>query len=231
MTSGERVNLMVKGLQDMCRAMDVFIVGGGFSTSFSDIVPATVVSVIGRLVTKKPLTKPAKSAGDQIILIGKTGSDGNDTLYRAGLVGEMKPAIALFREERAVMEASLAAFRTGRIKACSDLGAAGIGAAVCESARYGGFGAHVNLDKVALREKDLIPEEIMICETQGRMDVHVAKKDAAGVLKAVRAKGVRAEVIGEINGDDKEVFEYKGRIVAEIPNVPTRAQMNELING
>lgn len=231
MTSGERVNLMVKGLRDMCRAMDVFIVGGGFSTSFSDIVPATVVSVIGRLVTKKPLTKPAKSAGDQIILIGKTGSDGNDTLYRAGLVGEMKPAIALFREERAVMEASLAAFRTGRIKACSDLGAAGIGAAVCESARYGGFGAHVNLDKVALREKDLIPEEIMICETQGRMAVQVAKKDVAGVLKAIRAKGVRAEVIGEINDDDKEVFEYKGRIVAEIPNVPTRAQMNELTNG
>ena len=45
MTSGERVNLMVKGLRDMCRAMDVFIVGGGFSTSFSDIVPATVVAV------------------------------------------------------------------------------------------------------------------------------------------------------------------------------------------
>jgi hypothetical protein len=30
---------MVKGLRDMCSAMDVFIAGGGFSTSFSDIVP------------------------------------------------------------------------------------------------------------------------------------------------------------------------------------------------
>jgi len=231
MTSGERVNLMVKGLRDMCRAMDVFIVGGGFSTSFSDIVPATVVSVIGKLVTDRPLTKPAKSAGDQIILIGKTGSDGNDTLYRAGLVSEMKPAIALFKEERAVMEASLAAFRTGKIKSCSDLGAAGIGAAVCESARYGGFGAHVDLAKVALRERNLTPEEIMICESQGRMAVQVAKKHVAPVLKAIRAKGVRAEVIGEINGDDKEVFEYKGKTVAVIPNAPTRAQLNELTNG
>ncbi|NLS91407.1 MAG: phosphoribosylformylglycinamidine synthase [Planctomycetaceae bacterium] len=231
MTSGERVDLMVKGLRDMCRAMDVFIVGGGFSTSFSDIVPATVVSVIGQLVTAKPLTKPAKSAGDQIILIGKTGSDGNDTLYRAGLVSEMKPAIAMFKEERAVMEASLAAFRTGKIKACSDLGAAGIGAAVCESARYGGFGAHVDLAKVALREKNLTPEEIMICETQARMVVQVAKKNVAPVLKAVRAKGVRAEVIGEINGDDKEVFEYKGQTVAVIPNAPTQAQRKELTNG
>lgn len=228
MTSGDRVNLMVKGLRDMCTAMDVFIVGGGFSTSFSDIVPATVVSVIGKLVTAKPLTKPAKAAGHQIILIGRTGSDGNDTLYRAGLVKEMRPAVALFKDERKVMEASLAAFRTGKIKACSDLGAAGIGAAVCESARYGGFGAHVDLTKVPLREKGLSPEEILICETQGRMAVQVAKKDVARVLKAIRAKGVRAEVIGEINDDDKEVFEYRGKVVAVIPNHPSPADLEAL---
>ena len=228
MTSGERVNLMAKGLRDMCNAMDVFIVGGGFSTSFSDIVPATVVAVLGKLVTAKPLTKPAKSAGDQFILIGKTGSDGNDTLYRAGLVNVMKPAVALFKEERAIMEASLAAFKTGKIKACSDLGAAGIGAAVCESARYGGFGAHVDLTKVPLREKGLTPEEILICETQGRMAVQVAKKDVELVLGKIQAKGVRAEVIGEINDDNKEVFEYKGKTVAVIPNKPSAADLAAL---
>ena len=228
MTSGERVAQMAKGLRDMCNAMDVFIVGGGFSTSFSDIVPATVVAVMGKLVTKKPLTKPAKAAGDQFILIGRTGSDGNDTLYRAGLVSVMKPAVALFKEERKIMEASLAAFKTGKIKSCSDLGAAGIGAAVCESARYGGFGAHVDLSKVPLREKGLTPEEILICETQGRMSVQVAKKDVDAVLKAIRSKGVRAEVIAEINDDAKEVFEYKGRTIAVIPNRPSKAQMDEL---
>jgi len=231
MTSGDRVNLMVKGLQDMCRAMDVFIVGGGFSTSFSDIVPATVVAVFGKLVTKKPLTKPAKSAGDQIILIGKTGSDGNDTLYRAGLIKEMKPALALFKEERNVMEATLAAFRTGKIKACSDLGAAGIGAAVCETARYGGFGAHVDLTRVPLREKGLTPEEILICESQGRMAVQVAKKDTDLVLKEIRTEGVKAELIGEINQDNREVFEYKGKTIAVIPNHPSQAEMEELLKS
>ncbi|MDH4271708.1 MAG: AIR synthase-related protein [Candidatus Aminicenantes bacterium] len=231
MTSGERVNLMVKGLRDMCTAMDVFIVGGGFSTSFSDIVPAVVVSVIGKLVTAKPLTKPAKSAGDQIILIGRTGNDGNDTLYRAGLAKEMRPAVALFKEERMIMESTLAAFRTGKVKACSDLGAAGIGAAVCESARYGGFGAHVDLAKVPLRVKDLTPEEILIGESQGRMAVQVAKKDVDCVLKAIRSKGARAALIGEINHDDKEVFEYKGKTVAVIPNRPSRADLDELYKG
>jgi len=231
MTSGDRVNLMVKGLRDMCNAMDVYIVGGGFSTSFSDIVPAVVVSVFGKLVSSKPLTKPAKSAGDQIILIGRTGNDGNDTLYRAGLVDEMRPAVALFKDERLIMESALAVFRTGKIKACSDLGAAGIGAAVCESARYGGFGAHVDLTKVPLRVKGLSPEEIMICESQARMAVQVAKKDVDLVLKAARSKGAKAEVIGEINKDDKEVFEYKGKTVAVIPNHPTQAQMDELFKG
>ncbi len=225
MTSGERVSLMVKGLRDMCNAMDVFIVGGGFSTSFSDIVPAVVVSVIGKLVTAKPLTKPAKSAGDQFILIGRTDSDGNDTLYRAGLVKEMRPAVALFKEERMIMDASLAAFSTGKIKACSDLGAAGIGAAVCESARYGGFGARVDLTKVPLKNKNLTPEEILICETQGRMAVQVAQKDVDLVLRKIRAKKVRAEVIGEINDDDKEVFIYKGKTVAAIPNRPSREDL------
>jgi len=231
MTSGERVNLMVKGLRDMCNAMDVFIVGGGFSTSFSDIVPAVVVSVIGKLITVRPLTKPAKSAGDQIILIGRTGSDGNDTLYRAGLVKEMRPAVALFKEERVIMESSMAAFRTGKVKTCSDLGAAGIGAAVCESARYGGFGAHVDLSKVPVKVKDLTPEEILICESQGRMAVQVAKKDVDLLLKTIRANGARAEVIGEINDDDKEVFEYKGKTVAVIPNHPSKADFEELSMG
>ena len=231
MTSGDRVNLMVKGLRDMCNAMDVYIVGGGFSTSFSDIVPAVVVSVFGKLVSSKPLTKPAKSAGDQIILIGRTGNDGNDTLYRAGLVDEMRPAVALFKDERLIMESALAVFRTGKIKACSDLGAAGIGAAVCESARYGGFGAHVDLTKAPLRVKGLSPEEIMICESQARMAVQVAKKDVDLVLKAARSKVAKAEVIGEINKDDKEVFEYKGKTVAVIPNHPTQAQMDELFKG
>jgi len=111
MTSQERLNIMIKGLSDMCAAMDVFVVGGGFSTSFSDIVPAVVVSVFGKLVTEKPLTKPAKNVGDKIIIIGVTGNDGNDTLFRAGLVDEMRPALALFDEEREALEAAMAAFR------------------------------------------------------------------------------------------------------------------------
>jgi len=221
MTSKERLDLMLKGVRDMAAAMDVFVAGGGFSTSFSDIVPAVVIAVIGKQITDKPLTKPAKSVGDKIIILGETGTDGNDTLYRAGLVSEMRPAIALFAEERAVMEASIAAFRTGKIKACSDLGAAGIGAAVCESARFGGLGARVDLAKVPTKVEDITPEEILICETQARMAFQVAPGDVEEVLAALRSQGTRAEVIGEITDEDQVVFEYQGRTIATIPNRPS----------
>ena len=220
MTSGDRVNIMVKGVKDMCENMDVFVVGGGFSTSFSDIVPAVVVAVIGFLVTDKPLTKPAKSAGDKLVIVGETNNDGNDTLYRAGLVKEMRPAEALFREERVTMEASLAAIRTGKIKACSDLGAAGIGAAVSESVRFGGLGARVDLSLVPLKKTGLTPEEILICETQARMMFQVAPQDVPAVLQAIKSQGARAAVIGEITAGTEAVFEYGDKYVARIPNHP-----------
>ena len=194
-------------------------------------MPAVVVSVIGKLVTKKPLTKPAKKAGDKIIMIGLTGNDGNDTLYRAGLVNEMRPAIALFKEERTILEAALAAFGTGKIKACSDCGAAGIGAAVCESARYGGLGARVDLSKVPLSVKGISPQEILICETQGRFVVQVAPSSVNEVLKAVRIKTDNVAVIGEITSDDKEVFEYKGEVIATIPNKPSQETLEALRSG
>jgi len=231
MTSQERLNLMVQGVRDMCAAMDVFIIGGGLSTSFTDIVPAVVVAVIGKLVTQEPLTKPAKVAGDKIILIGKTGNDGNDTLFRAGLVPEMRPAVALFDEERTTLEASLAAFQTGKIHACSDLGAAGIGAAVCESARYGGFGAKVDLSAVPVKVEGLTPEEILICETQARMVVQASPADADEIMAAVKSKNGIAAMIGEITSDDKEVFEYRGQTIATIPNKPSKEILESLKEG
>jgi phosphoribosylformylglycinamidine synthase len=229
MTSQDRINIMIKGMADMCETMGVFVVGGGFSTSFSDIVPAMVVAVIGKQVTERPLTKPAKSPGDKIIIIGETDKDGNDTLYRAGLVEVMQPALALFAEERTTMEATLSAFATGKIKACSDLGAGGIGAAVCESARYGGLGARINLDQAPVKAADITPEEIFICETQSRMLLQVEPQHVEEVLEAIRAKSGIAAVIGEITDQDHCVFEYKGQTVATIPNKPSEQQMQELL--
>jgi len=220
MTSGDRINLIVRGIRDMCEKMEVFVVGGGLSTSFSDIVPAVVAAVIGRLVVEKPLTKPAKNPGDRIIIFGKTDNDGNDTLYRAGLVKTMRPALALFDEEKATMEAALEAVKTNKINACSDLGAAGIGAAVSESVRFGGLGAKVDLAKAPVKTDSLTPEEILICETQARMLFQVNPGDVEEIMKAAEAKGVSAADIGEITADKEAVFTFGEKEIARIPHQP-----------
>ncbi len=220
MTSGDRVNLIVKGIRDMCEAMGVFVVGGGLSTSFSDIVPAVVAAVIGRLMIDAPLTKPAKRAGDRLVILGATDNDGNDTLYRAGLVEVMRPAIALFTEEKATMEASLEAIQAVKINACSDLGAAGIGAAVSESVRFGGLGAQVNLAHAPVKRAGLSPEEILICETQARMLFQVDPENVAAIMAAAVKYHVPAAEIGEITPGKEAVFTYGDREIARIPHQP-----------
>ena len=103
------------------------------------------------------------------------------------------------------MEATLSAIQTNKIKACSDLGAAGIGAAVCESARYGGLGAKIDLSLAPVKVDGITPEEILICETQGRMALQVEPKDVEEVMRVIQSKGAKAAVIGEITADNKEI--------------------------
>ncbi len=220
MTSGDRINLIVRGIHDMCKEMGVFVVGGGLSTSFSDIVPAVVAAVIGRMVIDEPLTKPAKNPGDRLILIGETGDDGNDTLYRAGLVETMRPAAALFKEEKETMDAALAVIGTNKINACSDLGAAGIGAAVSESVRFGGLGASVDLARAPVKKEGLSPEEILICETQARMVFQVDPGNAQEVMEAARSKGAAVADIGQITDGKEAVFYFKDKEIARIPHQP-----------
>jgi len=231
MTSMDRIQMMLDGFHDGCETLGIGVVAGGFSTSFKhDIVPALVGSVVGKLITDEPLLKPAKNVGDNLILIGKTSNDGNDTAFRAGFAEVMYPAEPLFEEERTSMDGALAAFRTGRINACSDLGAAGIGAAVCESARYGGLGAKVDLALVPLKEKalDNQPEATLINETQARYLLHVNPANVEEVLDAIRATGATATVIGEITGAAEVVFTYGDEIVATIPNKPSAEMLAEL---
>ena len=53
---------MVKGLKDMCEAMDVFIIGEDFPHHFQ-ILYCYGVAVIGKLVTDKPLTNRQRQRG------------------------------------------------------------------------------------------------------------------------------------------------------------------------
>ena len=229
MTSQERSDLMLNGMMDMCDILNLYIVAGGYSTSIKGITPAVVGTVMGYQLTEKPLTKVAKDYGDQLILIGGTNNDGNDTVYRANMTDEMRPAIPLFDEELISMLGAHAAFKTGKVKTCSDLGAAGLGAAVCESANYGDKGVVVDLSEIPLRAKNMNPSEIILCETQGRYLVQVDRDDVEEVLDAIRKTGADATHIGAITNDKGATF-YKGsQKVAYIPRNPSDKELQRIL--
>lgn len=118
------------------------------------------------------------------------------------------------------MDAALAVVATGKVNACSDLGAAGIGAAVSESVRFGGLGAEVDLKAAPVNADEITPEEVLICETQARMVFQAAPADVEEVLAAARAKGAPAAEIGEITAATEAVFRYGATQIARIPHTP-----------
>jgi len=229
LTNQERLNLIAKGVREVCELMGVILLGGGLSTSLDGTVPAVVVAVVGKLVIDKPLTKPFKNPGDSIIIIGETDDDGNDTTFRAGLAKEMKPAKPLFGEEKMGMEAALAAIQTNLVHSFSDLGAAGIGAAVCEAAKASGLGAEVELSKVPAKQgKQLNPAELILNETQARYSFTVSPENAKCVLDEIKGAGGIGTVIGKVKEDTKTIFRDNGEIVASIPNRPPKEVLDFL---
>jgi phosphoribosylformylglycinamidine synthase len=89
----------------------------------------------------------------------------------------------------------------------------------------------VDLSLVPVEIEGLTPEEILICETQGRMALQVAPEDVDEVMISTQFRQVEAAVIGEITADDKEIFAYQGETVAVIPNEPSEAVLQELRKG
>ncbi|GAI01778.1 unnamed protein product, partial [marine sediment metagenome] len=70
-------------------------------------------------------------------------------------------------------------------------------------------------------------EQVLICETQARMTVQVLPEDVDEVMRAIESKGGIATLIGEITDDDKEIFEYNGKVIATIPNKPSEEILEE----
>ena len=68
-------------------------------------------------------------------------------------------------------------------------------------------------------------------EIQTRMALQVSPEDVDEVMEAIQSKESTAAVIGEITEDDKEVFEYQGKIVATIPNKPPEEILKSLKRG
>lgn len=148
-------------------------------------------------------------AGDLVLLLGgKTGRDGigGATGSSKAHTGEsVETAGAEVQKGNAVEERKLQRlFRnpavTSLIKRCNDFGAGGVAVAVGELAA----GLDINLDKVPKKYAGLDGIELAISESQERMAVVVAAKDADALIAYAAAENLDAVVIAAITAGDGE---------------------------
>jgi phosphoribosylformylglycinamidine synthase len=212
---------VVRGISDYGNCVGVPTVGGEveFDESFER---NCLVDVVCFGVGKRSdlVLAEARYPGDSIMLVGGlTGRDGlHGSSFASAVLTEKseqeRSAVQIPDPfaEKMIIEATLEAIATGRVRGLKDLGGGGLSCALSEVAAKGSTGVEVDLTKVPLREEDMHPIEIMISESQERMLFIVQGGYEEEVAKIFRKYGVRCAVIGKVT-DDKHMTIKRGEEV------------------
>lgn len=188
--------------------------------------PLVNVACVGLARKENIVTAKAQRAGNKIVLMGSaTGRDGLGGASFASRdlsessEAEDRPSIQIGDPftEKLLIEATLEAIEAGYVKACRDLGAAGLAGASSEMASKGDLGMHIIADNVILREKGMVPYEILIAESQERMLFEVEQQNVEAVLSLAKKYDLNASVIGELTERPYYTVEFKGETVVDIP--------------
>jgi len=179
-------------------------------------------------VLRKDGIKLAKADGPNnlVVLFGaRTGGDGiggASVLASATFEGEgetKRPSVQVGDPfaEKVLIECCLEIFAADLVVGIQDLGAAGLSCATTELAAAGTGGMDVELDRVPLRDPTLIPEEILMSESQERM-MAVVTPEHLDEFMAVCAKwDVLATVIGTVTDSGRLRMTWHGERIVDLP--------------
>ncbi len=98
------------------------------------------------------------------------------------------------------------------IKVCNDFGAGGVSVAIGELAP----GLTVDLDQVPKKYAGLNGTELAISESQERMAVVVAKKDAPAFMKYASEENLAATIVASVTKEERLVLKWRGRKIVDI---------------
>ena len=103
------------------------------------------------------------------------------------------------------------------IASMQDMGAAGILSSSSEIAHKSGCGIDIQVEKIPLREADMLPWEIFLSESQERMLLIVEEEKLEPVFAMAKHYGLDCAIVGEMT-DSKRYRVYKnGVLEAELP--------------
>jgi len=168
----------------------------------------------------------ADGPGSHVVLFGaRTGGDGiggASVLASASFEAEgerRRPAVQVGDPfaEKVLIECCLEIFAADLVTGIQDLGAAGISCATSELAAAGTGGMDVDLDLVPLRDETLVPEEILMSESQERMMAVVAPDKLEEFMAICQRWEVTATVIGTVTDTGRLVMRWHGETIVDAP--------------
>ncbi|QUL55612.1 phosphoribosylformylglycinamidine synthase subunit PurL [Paenibacillus tritici] len=193
----------VDGMAEACRVLDTPVIGGNVSlyneNASGAIYPTPVVGMVGLIEDTDHITTQAfKQEGDSILLLGVTKAElgGSEFQYAVHGLTEGRPPELDLATERKLLDAVLAAIRSGLVRSAHDLSEGGLAGALAESCISGTIGANIELSAGGLR-----PDVALFSESQSRILLTSAPDRAEELRAAVAAYGVPVEVIGSVGGD------------------------------
>jgi len=217
---------VVKGIGDYGNAFGVPVVGGEvFFDNCYNANPLVNAMSVGLVRKENTISATAKGIGNPVYIVGSsTGKDGihGSTFASADITEDSANDIPSIQVgdpfmEKLLLEATLELNKTNAVVGMQDMGAAGIICSTSEMSEKGGCGMKIYLDKVPLRQKNIEAWEILLSESQERMLVVVEKGKEKIVEEIFEKWDLACSIIGEVIADDRLLFHYHGKLVADVP--------------
>lgn len=217
---------VVKGIGDYGNAFGVPVVGGEiYFDECYNTNPLVNAMSAGIVKSGNTLSATSYGVGNPVYIVGS--STGKDGIHGATFASEditessadKIPAVQVGDpfQEKLLLEASLEVAKTGAVIGMQDMGAAGITCSTSEMSAKGEHGMIIHLDKVPLRQQNMLPFEILLSESQERMLV-VVKKGREKEVQAIFEKwDLNCVQIGEVTDDKRLKYYMNGTLVADVP--------------
>lgn len=217
---------VVKGIGDYGNAFGIPTVGG--EVFFDDcyaINPLVNAMSAGIVENGKTVSATSYGVGNPVFIVGSaTGKDGiHGAAFASKDISENSiddlPAVQVGDpfQEKLLLEATLELIETGAIIGMQDMGAAGIICSNSEMSAKGEHGMIIYLDKVPMRQANMVPFEILLSESQERMLI-VVKKGQEALIQTVFDKwDLNCAEIGVVTDTKRLEYFMNGELVADVP--------------
>jgi phosphoribosylformylglycinamidine synthase len=225
----------IAGIRDACLALSVPVVSGNVSfyneTEGRAIPPTPTVAMVGLVRSRAPLTPWFKSAGDAIVLLGRSREElgGSEFLSVVHDRTDGLPPWVDLEAERQLHQVVLAAAGRSLLRSAHDLADGGLALALVECCCGGPPGIEPVGARIRL-EEGVRPDAWLFGESQARILVSVRREDVISVRELANSAGVPLAVIGDVGGSRLEVDELLSLSVGELKYLWERA-LEEKVAG